>query len=297
MLDNINLELSIPVPRRVMQRTDVKFDWKDILFVPDYKKGGGYYGYVGTWKNLQLKIFQNKLTIKNSWHKFHLGNNYSNYSIKDIENTLFTLADKLGERIWEAEIKKIAYGCVIEEDPYLNFPNWRYLHGKESTPMFSKGGYKYGAFFDSTDYRLKGYDKTHEVLKHDKLRIPDNLFRLECEVKSMRHLTSRKNAIFLSTPRDLCDIEKMQYLTEDLVAKYHDIKKYRSILLSGATSHELNVIASIENHAINKELKKHHNKTYKRYNKIYNDLEKLGNEYYDIVERKIISKCGELINS
>lgn len=297
MLDNLTLEIEISIPRRVMQHTNVQFEWKDILFVPDYKKEGGYCGYIGNWNNLQLKIFQDKLVIRNSWHKFNKGNNYSDYSIKDIENTLFALEDKFGIQIWDAKIYKIAYGCVINEDPYLNFPNWKYLITKEQTPMIAKGGKKYGACFYFGDYKFKGYDKTYEVKIHDGLKIPDNLFRIECEVKYMRHLTKRRIPILITKAKDLCDPEKMQYLAEDLFEKYNKIEKDSVMILKGKSIHELNIIASMSTPLIRKELRKEHNKTYKRYKKAYDDFNVLGDEYYDKVGQKLISKCAELINS
>lgn len=277
-----------------MEQTEKPFFIKGLKFFPKWHENG-FISYNGMLENLRLSISGDRMFINNSWHKFHRGENYSNYTHREIIETYYKLEDKIGVCLDGAKVKKIAYGCVIRENPYLNFPNWLLYKIKEPVPMYHKG-HIYGNSFDLTDYRIKGYDKTFEVWKHTGKRIEQNYFRIENEVKYMRHLHNRKEPIRIYEPKDIFKVEVMYQLCEDLLTKYRTIIKRPLMTLEGLSTHELNIIATMQNDFVRAHLKKEHPKTYKRYKQQFAELTTGKNaDYYNDVESKVKTKFVELI--
>lgn len=296
MIDELNTELIIDTPLQVIEQIEKPFLLNGMQFIPRWHENG-FISYHGKLENLRISLLGDKLQIKNSWHKYHKGNNYSDYSHTDLINTFYKLQTELGESLEGAKVKRIAYGCVINENPYLNFPNWLFYKTKSPLAMYHNGQ-QYGSFFDFTDYKIKGYDKTFEVWKHEKIRIPENYFRIENEVKYMKHLHNRKEPINIYTPKDLFNFEIMQQLGEDLLNKYNTIEKRPFMSFNGLSTGELNIIASMQNELIREQLKKEHPKTYKRYKTQYKELTSgINSEYYQQVETKIQNKITNLINT
>ena len=197
----------------------------------------------------------------------------------------------------EAKVKRIAYGVVINENPYENYPNWIYYKTKTPLPMYHNGKV-YGAFFQFTDFKFKGYDKTFEVWKHGGKRIAENYFRIETETNNMRHLRNRKEPININTPKDIFNFEILQQLGDDLLTKYRTIEKRPVMNFKKLTTHQLGIISSMQLEPIREHLRKHRPKTYKRYKKQFRELTGGANaEYYNGVEEKIKLKLSELINN
>lgn len=295
MIDELNTELLIRPPLPVRQQTAKPFSFHGLKFIPQWHDTG-YISYNSQLENLRIKIVFDKLYILNSWHKYYLKNNYSDYRLTDIKKTYTKLEYNLGECLEEAKVKRIAYGCVINENPYQLYPNWLYYKGKQPDTMTGKTGTRYGAKFKFTDFCLKGYDKTFEVWEHDRENIDENYFRLETEVKYMRHLHNRLEPINIFTPKDVFNPLILQQLSTDLMTKYRTIEKRPIMDLTGLSTHELNIIATMQNDTIRTHLKNEHNKTYKRYQKEFKTLTTGENaEFYNNVEDKIERKLSQLI--
>lgn len=163
MIDTIKVIVDINAPRIVKRRSNEPFFRKGLLFVPHYNQTlGTITGYSSKIENLKLFMTDESLYITNSIHKYWKENNYTDYTLTDIVKTICKLEDKLGFPIQNNKITRIAYGCVIREDPYLNFPNWKYFKEKLPEYMVSKGK-RYGSKFNFTDYSFKGYDKAFEL--------------------------------------------------------------------------------------------------------------------------------------
>jgi hypothetical protein len=296
MIDELNLELLFKPPLPVVKQSIRPFPINDLMFFPQWNESG-FLSYNAQLENLRLKIFGDRLFINNSWQKYYLGNNYSDFHRSEIELTLLKLQNAVGENLEKARVKKIAYGCVIRVDPYLNFPNWIIYKTKHPFPMNSNGK-QYGAYFDFTDFRFKGYDKTFEAWKHNKQRIESNYFRIECVVKYMRHLKNRKDSIVINGPTDLYKPEILEVLKLDLIKKHHTIVKKPIMNLDGLSTSELNILASMQNKEIREVLRKKHKRTYLRYKSLFEELTKESNSnYYDGIEFLLDSKLTTLINN
>lgn len=296
MIDELNTIIQIKQPLEVLQQSIEPFMVNDIKFFPQWHPNG-FITYNGMIDNLKLNIFNDSLSIKNSWHKFYKGNNYSDYSFTDIKRTYDKLETKLGLSISDAEIKRIGYGCVIKTNPHKVFKSWKYLRNTESKPMY-KNGTQYGSFFPFTDYKIKGYDKTFEVWKHNNIRIEPDYFRFEKEVKYMRHLHNRKQPIGIYKTKDLFNKDILIQLSQDLITNYRLIEKTPQMNLKGLNPKQLRVLAVMENNTLRNELKANHNKTYKRDKELYKNLFKGElNTFNDEVETLITDKLNILLNS
>lgn len=162
--------------------------------------------------------------------------------------------------------------------------------------MYS-GANTYGSFFDFTDYRFKGYDKRFEVLKHNGINLHDDYFRIEKEVKYMRHLRNRKEQININYTKDLFNKDILNLLGLDLLNTYRKIEMKPNMNLEQLNTKDLAILAMMQNNAIRDVLKKEHNKTYKRHKERFKTLSNAFNDdYYNTVEVKLVNKIQELIN-
>lgn len=296
MIDDITIEISLDLLPEVRQQTNDCFYKWGLIFVPKWNQTG-IVKYCSQMENLRLTILNDKLYISNSWHKFYKGNNYSDYTHSDIINTCKLLEDSFGKGFERSKINRIAYGIVINEDAKRNYNNWLNYKSKRPLPMHNSGKI-YGAMFDFIDFRIKGYDKTFEVKEHEGIGIGDGYFRIESEIKYMRHLHKRKEPINIFSPKDLFIFENIQLLGNDLMNKYQTIEKNIQIETKGLSMHELNVIASMRDENVRETIKKEHNTTFKRYQREFNKLKQANNsEYLLQVEEKVRNKISDLINS
>lgn len=296
MIDELNTTIQIIPPPEAISQVKEPFEFNDVLFYPKWNdnKMITYYANI---ENLKLNLIHDKLCIKNSWHKYLLGNNYTDYKFTNMEETFLKLEGHIKQNLGIAQVKKIAYGCVIRENPILNYPNWLHLKNTIPQPMLSKGR-QYGCFFPFSDYKFKGYDKSFEVWRHDGARIPEDYFRIEKEVKYLRHLQDRKNPIQLRYVRDIFNKDLLYQLANDLFENYNNITK-RPIMENIETSlKDLQILAIMQNEPIRERLRQEHGKTYKNYNKRFKQLTSGENGlYYCKVGDKIKDKLELLINS
>lgn len=296
MLDDLSILQEIETPLEVREGSVVPFNFNGMTFVPRYSLDTKIIRYNARLDNLYLTIQGNQLRISNSWHKYLKGNNYSDYNLTDIEKTFDKLQVNLGGILNNGEIRKISYGCVIEENPYLNFPKWKSYKTKKPVQMHNKGVI-YGASFEMTDYKIKGYDKTYEVLKHNKIDLNKNLFRVECEVKSIRHLQKKTERIPVYVIDDLFRPEIIQLLAKDLLSKYRTIEK-ETLMKTNLSIQELKIVPLMESPEYRDQLRRDHYRTFKRYKRIYEKIIKQSpNEYFEGVERTLQSKLLDLCNS
>lgn len=295
MIDDLTVRLTTKPPREAIKQTQKPFSWNGLSFLPKYHRTGLLY-YVSSLSNLRMMIIRDQVYISNSWHKFSNGNNFSDYSLSRIEKTYYDLENRIGLSLEKGIVRKIAYGIVIDDNPQMNFPKWLFYKSKKPVPMI-KNGHTYGTKFYCNDFTIKGYDKTFEVWRHNHQRIKENQFRIETEVMNMRHLHKRKGSIYLISPKDLFNFEVLQQLSNDLLMKYQKIIKRPAIDLNGLSIKKLNIIASMQNSEIRDQIRKSHNKSYKRYMQDFEALSRNGNDHYFEVEDKIKSKISELLNN
>jgi len=291
MFDNIQIELIIDSPPREIYRQKAEpFMCMGLYFIPKYSVDGNVIHYQSNIKNLIIRIHGNKLIIKNSIHKFHKGNNYSDFYIADLESAICLLSEMLDMNLLEAEVKKIEYGCNIPVDAPENIYNG--LIGYQRgyfTPMFDKAR-EYGKKQYSTDYNIKLYDKQFEVLKHSKKSI-NPLTRFEKEIKNMRYL--RKKGIAIYYLSDLLKKDIWEALKSDLLQTFKKIQKKPVVSFQNLNITEIKEYAICSNTEIVPYVKKNHSRSYARYKKKFDSISE--NSIYLNFRNEIEHKCSELI--
>ena len=299
MLDDVKIVFPLEEPIEICRRNKVKpLQFNNIEFYPKYNTKTGYVKYYDTLlDNLWLKISEDKLTINNSWHKYSKGNNFTDYSITDIQETYSKLSNSLNIDIINSEVKKIAYGCVINTPSEINYNNWKFYKTIEPSPM-KKNSKKYGAKFDLTDYSIKGYDKSAEVWMHNKIKTEEELFRFEVEVKNMKYLKKRKHPINIHTVRDMLKYENLQLLMSDMLQKYNAIEKVPFCDFSGLTKEERSVFSMMQYSPLREYLRKKENKTYKRYKSKLKTVERRSEmQYHYNTKHLLTEKAIQLLNT
>lgn len=274
------------------------FIYNDIVFHPKYDPKTGYVQYYHTKiDNLWLKVSEGELTINNSWHKYYKGNNYEDYTLSEIMLTYERLSKKLNFDIINAKLVRIAYGLVINTKPDINYNNWKLFRTTLPSPM-KKNTKTYGMKFVMTDYSIKGYDKTAEVWMHNKKKIEDNYFRVEVEVKNMKHLRKRKHQINIYSLGDVLKYENMQLLMSDLLKKYDVIEKELFYDYSILDKKQRSILSMMKDLPFRDYLRIKENKTYKRYKKKIKEIEmKSVQDIHYETKYLLTQKVIELLNS
>jgi hypothetical protein len=296
VFDDVKIQVDIAVPKGY-NKAKKPFEQYGLLFTPSYIAGkDAIRQYVAEHRNLYLTIDYNILTISNSLHKFHKGNNYSDYTYTDFTHTIEELSDFFSTDLKIATIKKIAWGCNIEvEEPSAVYGSWLSLKNSYPLPM-SKGNKTYGAKFNFTDYNLKGYNKTEEVKMHNKVTIPAGLLRIETEVKYMKHL--QQKGISISTLSDLYKKQNLETLINTITGKYKGIITKPIMNFTNLSPNEMKLLLSMQDKQYREAVAKNHARSYKEDKRRFKAL--LTNQKNDSngkIELMLQDKLTHLINT
>ena len=299
MLDDITFVISNELTKDLDMSGSAKpVEFNNIIYYPKKSNNNEYVIYYqAKVKNLIVRMNNDTITIINSFHKFFKGNNYTDYSLNQIEATCVDVCNAIGVDILNAKIKKIAYGLVIKTNAKKNYDSWLY-HKSTKPSLMTNRGRVYGAKFHKTDFNIKGYDKSLESKLHDQVKIDFDLFRFEVEVINMKNLWKRKNPIRIYTVKDLFSYEVVQYLMEDLINKYEEIEKELIYDYSLLNKEQRSVLSIMKNNSLRSFLRKSENKTYKRYKTKLKLIERLlDEEYHHTTFRLLNDKATQLLNS
>jgi hypothetical protein len=299
MFDEIPILTKINPPPQVLNQIPEPFIYNNLCFTPKYlhfkenpQKNPIIQYYYTELNNLRIQMNYNELFIFNSWHKFFKGNNHSDYTFSDFINTAENLEEifKIQNIRNSKIICRLAFGCNIEMNSEKIYPNWIMYKRKRPNSMTAKGK-QYGACFDMTDYKIKGYNKTMEVSIHNKQSLEKDLFRIEFETR-IRHLKQQK--IYISTVNDLYNKDNLRLLTNNLINKYSNIINKTSMNLGYLTTQQICKMAIMETPKYREYIKKHHNLTFKRFFKEYKiitqqDKESTKNDVKNAIKDKFFS--------
>tara|TARA_R110001583_G_scaffold114863_1_gene265282 strand:- start:9655 stop:10533 length:879 start_codon:yes stop_codon:yes gene_type:complete len=280
------------LPKQVMEEAKEPFEWYGLLWKPKFNKFGYLTVYYSELKNLNLFLRGSELTVVNSLQKFYMDNNYEAFTYSQVIDAFEKMNDLLPFNIYEAAVKKIAVGTVIQEDasPILN--TWSSFSNKKAFPMLSRNK-MYGLKYFLTEYDVKGYDKTTEVKHHNNINLNQQYFRFEVEVKRVKNLNRGINQIGIYTVQDLINPIKYQKLAHYLICKYRKIEKKPIINLNETSLKEKRLIATFKDIEVLNSIKKNHPDSYKKDRKEYKCLtNKLDN---NIFQNHIINKLNQQI--
>ena len=299
MIDDVKIEIPLELTEELDMSYSAKpIEFNDVIFSPKKYNNDEYVIYYqAKVNNLIFRINNDNLTIINSFHKFFKGNNYTDYSLNQIEATYVDVCNAIDVDILNAKIKKIAYGLVIKTNAKKNYDSWLY-HKSTKPSLMTKRGKQYGVKFYKTDYNIKGYDKSLESKLNNQVKIDLDLFRFEVEVINMKNLWKRKNPIRIYTVKDLFSYEVVQYLMGDLINKYEEIEKEHIYDYSLLKKEGRSVLSMMKNHPLRSYLRKSENKTYKRYKTKLKLIERLSDEQYHHTTLRLLNdKATQLLNS
>ena len=284
------------VPKNIEALVEKPVQYLGLKWLPTYNKFQDVNGYRANIGNLDLRLKNGVIYIKNSLQKFYMGNNYKSFSYTQVVEAFKVLDKLLPFNVYKAKVSYIAVGVVILEKAQPILDTWLSYNGKIAFPMISRNK-QYGKKIHSTDYNLKGYNKTVEVYDHNRIKLTEDLFRLELEIKT-RNLNKRKNPIGIYTVADLVDKSKFSQLGAELMAKYQKIEKKQEIPLQQLNNKEKEVLALFQNQTILAQYKIDHKDSYKKKKATYNQLKKkANNEYLSDIQEAIQVQIDYCINN
>jgi hypothetical protein len=284
------------VPKNIEVLVEKPIQYLGLKWLPMYNKFQDVNGYRANIGNLDLRLKGGVIVIKNSLQKFYMGNNYKSFSYAQVVEAIKELDKQLPFNVYKAKVSYIAVGVVISEKAQPILDTWLSYNGKMAFPMISNNK-QYGKKYYLTEYNLKGYDKTVEVYDHNRIRLSEDLFRLELEIKT-RNLNKRKNPIGIYTVADLVDKKKFSQLGAELMAKYKLIEKRQEIPLHQLNNKEKEVLALFQNQTILAQYKIDHKDSHKKKRAVYNQLKKKSNnEYLYDIQNTIQEQINYSINN
>ena len=277
---------------QIFEESKDSFEWCGLLWVPKTNKFGSIYGYSAEIKNLFLKIIGNELTITNSLQKFYMDSNHKMFTYTQTVEAFEILNNYFPFDIYDAAVKKIAIGTVIQEETDLVLNSWFTFSNKLPFAMLSKNK-MYGLKYYLSDYDLKGYNKTTEEKNHNNSILNQQLFRFELEIKRIHCLNKGKNQIGIYTIQDLINPIKYKKLATLLLDKYHKIEKKPTINLTKTSLKEKRLIASFKDFDVLNSIKKLHPNSYKKDRREYKNLTLKLND--NTFQTQIINKLNQQI--
>jgi len=285
-------------PQELINRTESPFIWNTFKWTPMFNGHQELSFYKAKFKNLDLKLYQDKLILVNSLHKLYLGNNYMPFTYGQVIKALLLLNHHLPLDVYQGEVKRLSFGVVIKEHPESIYNQWLFHLGKPWLPMQS-GNKMYGAKFYLTDYQIKGYNKTTQVQKQSALVIPENLFRFEIDNVKTKVLNNATNNVGVYKVMDILEYSKYQKLGDVLLRKFSQIEKHPQLQLSNLNIKEKRLVASMQNYQIKESIKKQHFDSYKNDKKKYNQIQKIhaDNYFQEHVFQKLKSAVEYSINN
>ena len=299
MIDGATIICSDYIPQYIESLPNNCFSSGEVLFKPKVNDFAQIQYYEAGFRNLHLKYLPNtdRIIIRNSLHKFHIGNNYSYFSLSSIKSCLEELSDLLHVSVFDGTIKRLEYGvniCVENLDRIIN--SLASFRGTEFEPMRMRSK-NYGRSCDKTQYRLKAYDKSLQVSLVDGIKIPPGLLRWEIAAKRMEYLKKRHLPIRIERGQDLCDFETMQRLADDLINRCDQCIQFENLDLSKLSLTELRIVGTHLTSKVKNEQKKRFLNSHKRdCSKLKKILRHQSDERLN-VKQLLIERCHELLNS
>jgi len=307
MIDTISIKQRVILPKQFYQKVKEPIDVFNQTFNPLYSRLGVHSGYTSNLKNLKLTIKEEQgvpvLRVDNSLHKYYYNNNYTDFAFSDVQDSISRLENDIGVNLQDARVTKLAFGVNVETNPEAIYSTWiRYK--KNDFDRMKSVQKVYGARADASQIRVKGYNKTLEVWRHNRKKVGKELFRLEVEVKKMAHLNKRSplTRIPIYYLSDLLDQKNMELLAFDLMEKYETIeRKADNPDYSKLTIGEKKIVGIMVNDTLKESIQRNsvQSRTYRRMRRDYQAIKKkvVSGTSEVVAKDKIYAKLEHLVNS
>ncbi|MFK8282444.1 hypothetical protein [Capnocytophaga cynodegmi] len=216
MVDFVDIEapFSYEIPSGLYE----PFYWKELCFTPKFKKGF-LKGFESEFKGLKVTLYEDKIRITNSLHKFYKGNNYSDFTFSELTDSINIITKYFETEASQFAIRKLEYGFNITTlqpaKEYLNL--FAEYHNREFEKMKHKHIF-YGRKCVMSEYTLKVYDKSQQVKIMNNVLIPANTLRVEFCYNQKRKLPQT-----IRTLSDLTDNNKIKELFKDFKSSFSKV--------------------------------------------------------------------------
>ena len=182
MIDDVVFVVSIQPPESVIEESESPFVWNGLRFTPFFRNGI-VSSYSSNLRNLRLKINYDELFISGSLHKFYHGNNWGDFTWKEIQEVISQLSQIFGEGFLHSRITNFSFACNLKIDPIEYLSSLSSIKGRGPTEMLGGINHKaYGKYIKMADYRYKLYNKQLETLWHYDKKI-ELILRIEKEFR------------------------------------------------------------------------------------------------------------------
>lgn len=170
--------------------------------------------YTIRYKGLRITTNGNRLTIKNSLHKYYHTNNTGLFTYSECKATIEDLSAILKVNLWECEITRFEFGINVPVSlrPKLYLDSMQGFKSKSIYDLDSSDR-RNTIFYKTGDYKLKLYNKTKEA------GIRENLLRFEIERLKPAHYLKGMRLV-----KDVISKESFLKLGAELLNKFSKIQ-------------------------------------------------------------------------
>ncbi|MBS1584503.1 MAG: hypothetical protein JSS82_02970 [Bacteroidetes bacterium] len=232
MPDKIRAVAKIKNPQQVIAGCGTPFRWRGLIFSPSFNKYGEIYRYKSEWRNLLLYLYDSKIVVMNSLHKFYHENNYCDFHYSELCEAVEHVCNKLKipARDFTLYELEIAVNIATKNPAYTLLDKFIDYKGKPFRKEYA-GSKQYGVVCALEEYVLKVYDKSLQTKRVDKVSIPKNILRLEIVYK-------RRRKIPMYTLEDLIDLKKLSLAFQLFISTWSKVNIESKLLLTQLTSRD-----------------------------------------------------------
>lgn len=270
MIDHTNLQTNIETPQEIRDEVNRPFEYRNLLFVPNYNNRGAIKHYQSEWRGMYIKLRGDYISITNSLQKFYCGDNCGDFHRSEIEIAVNEIADyfHVAPQMWKIIATEIGVNIIPEQEEQV-YLDLLHLHkGKKFSAISPRKGRSkvIGVECARDEYRIKLYNKRLQVHLPGRIELPYPLLRFEVPIerKIKIHLP------FIHNLSDLYNQDKLFQIGEFLKNKFDEIIMRPETNFSQLKKLEEKVlVAAMQNPAFRHALKRDHPHSVKKYSRIY----------------------------
>lgn len=210
------------------------FKWRSLMFYPKFRNGK-LIAFESEYNGFRVVLYYDRIEVSNSIHKFFKGNNYSDFTYKELKNAIYEICNwfTIEPQYWE--IKKMEFGFnIFTPQPAMKYIDL-FLTYKEREFEKMKHKHKYyGRKCFMSEYALKVYDKPLQSKLMDSIAVKDNMLRTELCYNQKRKLPKQIKVL-----SDLLDKDKFKELYKDFYEAFSKVIYNDEVDFTNATDEEI----------------------------------------------------------
>ncbi len=191
MYDNLLCSVTYKAPVEVISGRNEPVVFNGHTYMPNRAKGNSFFikDYTHELNGFQIIINSNKIVIRNSIHNMHKGNNYTDFSNSELRSAIKTIEDMTGVKAYNFELHRLEFALNIL-CPELTSAKYALIEELKRAKFrdMMNGSKVYGRKCFFSEYSFKIYDKSQQVYMKDRVRIPQNIVRVEKMFRKQRQI-------------------------------------------------------------------------------------------------------------